>query len=101
MKNNMLKKLPTTIQVKIQPSRDGVILVDLPEYGVCTEAHSIREVGFMVNDLIYTLFDVPKEFQSKIYYSTAKEETREIEGVRLPSRLEILATKDIFNLING
>jgi len=60
--------LPRAIRVEIAQGESGVYIAELPEYGVFTEADSISELPDLVNDLIYTVFDIPKELQSLVRY---------------------------------
>lgn len=66
MKN--ISKWPDRIRVKINQLEKGIILAELPDYGVFTEADNSFELFSNINDLIYALFDIPKKFQGKIFY---------------------------------
>jgi hypothetical protein len=63
-----LPQLPKAIQVDVTKGESGVLLVNLPEYTVFTEADTLNELFNQVNDLIYAFFDVPSEYQDKICY---------------------------------
>lgn len=68
MDQNILS-LPHQILVKLSPGeKSGVIIAELSDYDVFTEMDSLLELDDQVNDLIYTLFEVPKEFQKAIRY---------------------------------
>lgn len=79
MDQNMLS-LPHQILVKLLPGeKSGVIIAELPEYDVFTEMDSLLELDDLINDLIYTLFEVPKEFQKAVRYEPVKPK-REISA---------------------
>lgn len=65
--------LPHTILVKLSPGeKRGIIIAELVEYDVFTEVDSLLELDDQINDLIYTLFEVPREFQKSIKYEPIK-----------------------------
>ena len=68
-----LVKLPTHINVHIQKGESGAIVATLEKFNAVTEADNLIELFFNVNDLIYTIFDVPKSIQTKIQYIPSKE----------------------------
>lgn len=68
-----ISSLPQRILVKLSPGeKSGAIIAELLEYDVFTEIDSLLELDDQVNDLIYTLFEVPKEFQGAIKYEPEK-----------------------------
>jgi len=69
----MIPKLPKKVSVVVFKGKSGSLLARLPEYEVFTEADNLNDLIFQVNDLIYTYFDVPKEFQDDIQYLPSKE----------------------------
>lgn len=72
MDQNILS-LPHKILVRLSPGeKSGVIIAELIEYDVFTEVDSLLELDDLINDLIYTLFEVPKEFQKAIRYEPLK-----------------------------
>jgi hypothetical protein len=82
--------LPQIIKIKIMPLESGEgYCAELPEYDVFTEADNPNDLDIMVNDLIFDLFSVPKEFQSKICYRKINkdddfEKVREIMFLSTP-----------------
>lgn len=60
--------LPVKIKVKILKGGSGAYIAELPEYDIHTEADSLGGLDFMINDLIYAYFDVPKNYWGKIWY---------------------------------
>lgn len=65
-----MNDLPKEIQVKMkQNKKTGVFVAKLPEYDLFTESDSFSGLLFMVNDLIYTFFDIPESMRGKIWYS--------------------------------
>ncbi len=69
-----LPKLPHVIKVRIIKGKSGVFIAELPEYDIHTEADSRSGLDYMINDLIYAYFDVPKKYWGKVWYR--KEEKR-------------------------
>lgn len=90
MKITQFPHLPQKIKVKIMYHKDGDgFFAEFPEYDVFTEADTETKLDFMINDLIYDLFAVPKKFQSKIRY--VKEKDEEFEKVK---KLVVMSTPD-------
>jgi len=76
--------LPEVVKVKIVRGESGVFIAELPEYDVFTEADTLAELDFFINDLIYALFDIPKVWQGKIRYMPIEKPVR-----RKPPELSI------------
>ncbi len=68
MKRANFPHVPDQILVQVSIGESGVILAELPELDVFTEADSLNHLFLQVNDLIYTALDIPKEFQDKMRY---------------------------------
>lgn len=93
MKIAQFPHLPQNIKVKVLFHKGGDgYFATLPEYDVFTEADTEEKLGYMINDLIYELFSVPKEMQNRIRYIKEKEE--EFEKVK---KLIVMSTPDIIN----
>lgn len=60
--------LPQVVNTRIIKDKSGGYIAELLEYGVHTEADSLEELDYMVNDLIYAYFDVPKAFWGSVRY---------------------------------
>ena len=73
MSTSDLPKLPRELSVQVRKGESGILLADLPELYLFTEAEDLNELFFTVNDLIITYFNIPKKFQNKINYSPTKE----------------------------
>ena len=53
-------KLPSSIQVKIGKSIDGGFWVEILNLSGCfTQAEDVEQLFVMVNDAVYTYFDIP------------------------------------------
>lgn len=61
-------KLPRKINVNVTRGISGSFVAELNDYSQVTEAKTLNELFINVNDLIYTIFDVPKKLQEKIRY---------------------------------
>jgi hypothetical protein len=71
--NKKISNLPKTIKVKINKGKLAKYIAVLTEYDVFTEADNIEELNFMINDLIFTYFDIPKTLRGNIWYRPKKE----------------------------
>lgn len=60
--------LPETIKVTITKLPKGKYLAELASYGVFTEADNSESLSDLINDLIYTYFDIPKNLQREFFY---------------------------------
>ena len=70
-------QLPQTIKVRIKKLSKGKFFAELIDYGVFTEAENEHEIFSLVNDLIYTYFDIPKELQKEFYYRPKEDKDYE------------------------
>lgn len=61
-------KLPEDIKIRILRGETGKYIAELVDYDVFTEADSLCELDYLINDLIYTYFDVPKKMRKNIKY---------------------------------
>lgn len=73
MKKKEFSKIPALIKVDVRKGTSGVLLAKLPEYSIFTEADSLNELIFQVNDLIYTYFNIPKKYQNEILFVPPRE----------------------------
>lgn len=73
MKKINKMSLPSTIAVHIQKGDSGALVAMLDEYNAVTEASDLNELFFNVNDLIYTIFDIPKKYQNEIQFLPTME----------------------------
>ena len=60
----------------------GVYIAELPEYGIHTEAECESALDFMINDLIYAYFNVPRELWGKIIYRKLLEKPKPQMDIR-------------------
>lgn len=70
---DIIKKynLPTSIEVKVQKTKEGFFIAQLPDFpGAITEANSFIELIPKVTDMILTYFEVPQKDALKcdMYY---------------------------------
>lgn len=66
--------LPPKIKVKIVKGNSGSYVAELPEYDIHTESDSPNGLDYMINDLIYAYFDVPRSLWGKVWYKEVKTE---------------------------
>jgi len=68
--------LPTKIKVKIVRGSSGSYVAELPEYDIHTESDSESGLDYMINDLIYAYFDVPRSLWGKVWYKEIKTDSK-------------------------
>jgi len=61
-------KLPENVKIRILHTETGKYVAELIDYNVFTEADSLCELDFLINDLICVYFDVPKKMRKNIKY---------------------------------
>lgn len=88
----LFQHLPDKVKVNIVKGKSGSFIAELPEYDVFTEAKTLIELNANINDLIYAYFDVPKEYQSEIWYSPATR--KKSRKVNIPDHYKILVTPE-------
>lgn len=64
--------LPSKIKVKIVKGKSGSYVAELPEYDIHTESDSLSGLDYMINDLIYAYFDVPRKMWGRVWYKEIK-----------------------------
>lgn len=75
---NDLPKLPQFIKVDVKKSTTGILIADLPELNIFTEANDLNELFINVNDLIYTFFDIPKKYHDQIRFIPSDQTIQEL-----------------------
>ncbi len=70
-------KLPKTIKVHLKRGVSGSYIAELVDYNVLTEFDKLEEADTYINDLIFTLFDLSKELQTKIWYKPSMKQVEE------------------------
>lgn len=98
-KSSKLPRLPKEIDVKVIKTKDGNYIAELVKYEVFTQAKSREELPFLINDLIRTLFDVPKEMQNHVWYEPKKENPL-VKVVNTPVPYQILASQKFDRLLH-
>ena len=73
MTKNKKISLPAQVAVQIQKGESGALIAMLDQYDAVTEATDLNELFFNVNDLIYTIFDIPKKYQDDIQFLPTME----------------------------
>lgn len=63
-----ISKIPSKIKVRIE-KQGSVWTAYLPEHNAFTEFDSLFDLPYYVNDLIYSIFDIPKKEQKDIYFA--------------------------------
>ena len=85
----LIAKFPDKLGVRVSKSKDGgywAEVVNLP--GCFTQAESPMELLAMVNDAVYTYFDVPKKYISKMpIYLPEEMILKKIEANEIPSNI--------------
>jgi len=66
-----MKIVPAKVKVKVFRGKSAWI-AEIPEFDLHTEADSPIELEFMVNDLLFTFFDVPPRYRRQIRFVPEK-----------------------------
>lgn len=82
--SEFIKLLPNKIKVKIIKGKSGCFIAEIPQYDISTEADSIPELQFNINDLLYAYFEIPKELQGKVWYQSEVKEKKELSKFSIP-----------------
>jgi hypothetical protein len=90
-KSKYLLKLPNVIKVRVFRTKESNYVAELVDYDVFTQAKTSEELQFMVNDLIYEYFDLPKNIQNHVWYKPKQEKPITRTEEYLP--YQILASK--------
>ncbi len=94
MPNFNLDDLPQTILVKIERTPEGNFIAELPELKkVFTQAENLELLDSAINDLIMSYFDVPKKYQSAIWYKKTESKS-EADKINVPLHFQILVPRD-------
>lgn len=79
-------KMPDNLDVKIQESKDGGYWVKIENVPGCiTQTDNGDELFAMVNDAVYTFFEIPKEYIPYMKTYLPPEETRKKFGIKIPA----------------
>lgn len=65
--------LPKTIRVRIKKLPKKKLFAELTDYGVFTEADNEKELLYLINDLVYTYFNIPKVLQMEFFYKPKED----------------------------
>jgi len=81
-------RMPDSLDVKIRESEDGGYWVEIKNIPGCiTQADNGEELFSMVNDAVYTFFEIPEEYIPYISSFLPSEETRKKFGIKIPAEL--------------
>lgn len=83
--------VPEKVRVMILRGESGAYIAELPDFDVHTEADSPAELMFMINDLLYAYFEVPKHLRMFVRYVPEKPE----DALGISNRKDILFRKFI------
>ncbi len=83
MSTQRILQLPEKIKVVLIKGSGQTFIAELPDYDIFTEADSIDQLLFSINDLLYEYFDIPKAMQETFMYKP-KEATENI-----PNRVNV------------
>lgn len=97
MSQKKLFKLPKVIKVKIIKTKEGIFIAELPQYDIFTEGESLFELDYLINDLIYTFFDVPKKYHGKIVYRRVIKRKKDLEELNIPIAFKVFCTPESYN----
>ncbi len=80
-------RIPDSIGVRIRESEDGGYWVEVKNLPGCiTQAENGQELFEMVNDAVFTYFDIPKEYIPFMPSFLPPEETRKRFDIEVPPK---------------
>lgn len=86
-------KLPDKIEVEIKDGEDGHYFAKIKNLPGCiTQAQNAQELLEMVNDAIYTYFEIPEQYLPFVQMYIPPEEIRQKYGMKLPAGEYLLQT---------
>ena len=68
MSKKEIVKLPSRITVKFFKGSSGKWVVELPKYDIVAQVNSEGDMDYMVNELVFTHFDLSDKFKQIIRY---------------------------------
>lgn len=82
----LIGRIPDKLEVEIHTSKDGGYFAEIRNLPGCiTQAESGQELFEMVNDAVYTYFDVPTEYFPYMPVFLPPERIREKMEIRIPN----------------
>ena len=79
-------KIPDSVNVKIQPSKDGGYIAIIGNINSCmTQANSGKEIFEMVNDAMYTSLGIPENYRKYVKHLNPPKEVIEKFGMKIPN----------------
>lgn len=80
-------KFPNTLSVSIKPSEDGGYIVSVNDLKGCiTQAENGKELLEMVNNALYTYFEIPREYQPYMPVFFPSEDQRKEFNIEIPKQ---------------
>lgn len=80
-------KFPDNISVSITPSQDRGYIVNITDLPGCiTQAENGKEIFEMVNDALYTYFEVPKDYRLFMPVFFPSENERKQFNIEIPKQ---------------
>jgi len=83
--------VPEKVRVMIFQGESGAYIAEFPDLDVHTEASSPAELEFMINDLLYAYFEVPKYLRMLVRYAPEKPK----DSLYMSTKKDILFRKFI------
>jgi predicted RNase H-like HicB family nuclease len=94
MKDFKLDQLPQKIKVYIVKTQEGNYIAELSEYEkVFTQADSLEQLDFNINDLIRAYFDIPQKYHNDIWYRPIEDLPSEADNIKIPAEFQILQSQ--------
>ncbi|TSC53298.1 MAG: hypothetical protein LiPW39_357 [Parcubacteria group bacterium LiPW_39] len=80
-------RFPEKLEVAIRPSKDGGYVAYVNNVPGCvTQAEQGKELFEMVNDAVYTYFQIPQEYQPYMPTFFPPEEIRKQLNIKIPEK---------------
>jgi len=93
--NKYLQNLPDSIKVKVLRGKSGCLIAELPEYDVSTEADSVLNLERNINDLIYTVLDIPPKYYGKVWYRPQKKHVEDLTEIKIPYPFQVFFASNV------
>lgn len=80
-------RFPEKLEISVNPSKDGGYIAYINNFPGCiTQAETGQELFEMVNDALYTYFEIPKEYQPYMPTFFPPEELRNELNIKIPEK---------------
>ena len=89
--NRLRALLPAEVNVTVRASKDGGFVCEILTFpGAFTEADGFYELMQMINDAVYTYFDIPERYIAYMpYYNPSVKMAQDLDGFPASSKKQV------------